>query len=175
MTFGAFADPIPAGTRIDVRSDQTIDVRDTLHEGRVYTATVANDVLNGNGRVHIPRGSRAELVVRRLGPNELSIDLDSVTVRGERYTIDSQATSRTRRDGVGGNQRTGQFVGGGALFGTILGAIAGGGKGAAIGALAGAAAGAGAQVLTRGEKVHIPAESILSFRLDRPLQIYRRR
>ncbi|MBV9086008.1 MAG: hypothetical protein JOY79_00865, partial [Acidobacteriaceae bacterium] len=45
------------------------------------------------------------------------------------------------------------------------GAIAGGGKGAAIGALAGGAAGAGAQTITRGSQVSIPAETELQFRL----------
>ena len=54
----------------------------------------------------------------------------------------------------------------------MLGAIAGGGKGAAIGALAGGAAGAGAQVLTRGPALEIPPETILRFRLDRPVYLY---
>ncbi|HVX66192.1 MAG TPA: hypothetical protein VHA11_06310, partial [Bryobacteraceae bacterium] len=55
--------------------------------------------------------------------------------------------------------------------GTILGAIAGGGKGAAIGAVAGGAAGAGAQVLTRGKDVKVPAETQLTFRLDQPINL----
>src|SRR5262249_40059549 len=54
--------------------------------------------------------------------------------------------------------------------GAIIGAIAGGGKGAAIGAGAGAAAGAGVQVLTRGDRVNVPAESLLTFRLAQPLR-----
>ena len=53
----------------------------------------------------------------------------------------------------------------------MIGAIAGGGKGAAIGAIAGGVAGAGAQVLTKGEKVHVPAESVLTFRLNSPLRV----
>jgi hypothetical protein len=167
----ARAQDIPSGTRVDVRTDQTIDARDRV-DGRVYTGTVSNDVIGGNGRVMIPRGARAELIVRRTEQNELSVDLDSVTVGDRRYSIDAAPTERGRRDGVGENKRTGEYVGGGALLGTILGAVAGGGKGAAIGALAGGAGGAGAQVLTRGNSVHIPAETVLSFRLDRPLAIY---
>ena len=62
-------------------------------------------------------------------------------------------------------------MGGGALFGSIIGGIAGGGKGAAIGALAGGAAGAGAQAITRGPVLHIPAETVLAFRLEQPLEI----
>lgn len=63
------------------------------------------------------------------------------------------------------------YVGGGAVLGTIIGAIAGGCKGAAIGALAGGAAGAGTEVATKGHTIRIPAESILSFRLDQPYRL----
>jgi outer membrane lipoprotein SlyB len=63
------------------------------------------------------------------------------------------------------------MVGGGAVLGTLIGAVAGGGKGAAIGAVTGSAAGAGAQVLTRGKSVKVPAESKLSFKLDQPLSL----
>ena len=57
------------------------------------------------------------------------------------------------------------------MLGSIIGAIAGGGKGAAIGAAAGAAAGAGTQTLTRGRFVRVPRESLLTFRLEHPLEI----
>jgi hypothetical protein len=51
----------------------------------------------------------------------------------------------------------------------VIGAIAGGGTGALVGGLVGAGAGAGAQTLTRGKSVHVPAESMLTFRLEQPL------
>jgi hypothetical protein len=47
--------------------------------------------------------------------------------------------------------------------------MAGGGKGAAIGAAIGAAGGAGTQVLTRGKQINVPAESVLTFKLDQPI------
>jgi hypothetical protein len=75
------------------------------------------------------------------------------------------------REGLGKNRRTAEMVGGGALLGTVIGAIAGGGSGAAVGAAVGAAGGAAAQVLTRGEEVRIPAESVLTFRLEQPIQL----
>ena len=81
-------------------------------------------------------------------------------------------TNASVRQGLGANKRTGKFVGGGALLGTVLGAIAGGSRGAAIGALAGGAAGAGGEVLTRGRALHIPPETILRFRLDYPVYLY---
>ena len=77
------------------------------------------------------------------------------------------------RDGVGVNKRTGAITGGGAAIGAIIGAIAGGGKGAAIGAGAGAGAGAVGQILTKGS-IKIPAETILTFRLDGPCGSWKR-
>jgi hypothetical protein len=114
-----------------------------------------------------------ELIVRRARDNDLILDIESITSYGQRYAIDTQAQriESSDRSGIGANKRTGEFVGGGAVLGTIIGAIAGGGKGAAIGAAAGAAAGAGGQVLTQGREVRVPAESILNFRLDRPLLV----
>jgi outer membrane lipoprotein SlyB len=56
-------------------------------------------------------------------------------------------------------------------LGAIIGAIAGGGKGAAIGAGAGAGAGALTQVVTKGGAIKVPAESVLTFQLDRPLRV----
>jgi hypothetical protein len=81
------------------------------------------------------------LIVQEVAGGELALDLRSVSVNGRRLILKSEDITNTRvRDGLGANKRTGAFVGGTALFGTIFGAIAGGGKGAAIGALAGAGA-----------------------------------
>ena len=61
------------------------------------------------------------------------------------------------------------MVGGGAGAGTLVGLLGGGGTGAIIGAFAGAAAGAGAQVLTQGKEIRVPAETVLYFRLEQPM------
>jgi hypothetical protein len=136
-------------------------------------ATVDNDVVDTNGRVVIPRGSNANLIANDVGHGEIAIDLRSVFVNGQRFILNAEdLTTGNRKPGVGENKRTGEYVGGGAVFGTILGAIAGGGKGAAIGALAGGAAGASAEMLTRGTRLRIPPEAILQFRLDRPVHLY---
>jgi len=169
---GRYPDRIPAGTRIKVRTNDTIDVRERTNN-RVYTGTVAEDVTGENGTVLIPRGANAELLVTSSDRNDLSVDLESITVRGHRYMVSAQAYDRARHTGIGANKRTGEYVGGGALLGTIIGAIAGGGKGAAIGALAGSGAGAGGEILTRGKAVRVPAETTLAFRLEQPLEIGR--
>jgi len=161
---------IPAGVHIRIRTDQPIDVRDRS-DGRIYTGSVAEDVFATDGNLVIPRDARAELIVQNLGDRDMTVDLESITVQGRRYMVAANTYDTARRTGVGANRRTGEYVGGGALFGSIIGAIAGGGKGAAIGALAGGAAGAGAQAITRGPVLHIPSETVLAFRLEQPLEI----
>jgi hypothetical protein len=133
---------------------------------------VDQDVVNRNGNVAIPRGANVELLVKKIAKNQIALDLESVTVNGQRYGIQTQdsVVNSQQSDGLGANSRTGEFLGGGAVIGAIIGAIAGGGKGAAIGGGLGAAAGAGTQVLTRGKTVNVPAESLVTFRLQQPLQ-----
>jgi hypothetical protein len=63
------------------------------------------------------------------------------------------------------------MVGGGAGLGALIGGLAGGGKGAAIGALAGAGAGTAGAGLTGNRDVTLPAESVVSFQLQTPLEI----
>src|SRR5947209_3658503 len=137
---GRYPDRIPAGTRIKVRTNDTIEVRERANN-RIYTGTVAEGVTGENGTVLIPKGANAELTVATSDRNDLSIDLESITVRGHRYMVAAEAYDRARHTGLGANKRTGEYVGGGAVLGTIIGALAGGGKGAAIGALAGSGAG----------------------------------
>jgi hypothetical protein len=131
---------------------------------------VARDVVDTNGRIVIPRGSDARLIVRNTG-NQMALDLQSVNVNGQRYTLDTDELDRGRQ-GLGENKRTGEFVGGGAALGAVIGALAGGGKGAGIGALAGGAAGAGAEVVTKGDRVRVPAETVLNFRLESNLNLH---
>ncbi len=171
-----------AGSEIHVRTDQAINVKQA-QPNQTFPATVSQDVMDANGNVLIPRGSQAQLiVVPANGSNtannntDLTLDLGSVSVNGQTYQIYSDSTSTTTgssssNGNIGMNKRTGKYIGGGALAGTIIGAIAGGGKGAAIGAIAGGAAGAGAQVLTRGKEVNVPAETELTFRLNDALTL----
>ena len=168
---GPHGGTIRTGTSISVRTNETIDVR--KNDGRVFAGVVAQDVRDESGNVAIPRGANAELIVKNVSNQDLALDLESVTVNGKRYavTTDAERVDSGQRDGIGANKRTGEFLGGGALVGAIIGAIAGGGRGAAIGAGAGAAAGAGTQLLTRGRNVKVPAESLLTFRLEQPLEM----
>jgi hypothetical protein len=163
---------LAAGTEVVLRTNERIDARNVV-EGQTFAAQIEENVRDSDGLTAIPRGSDARLVVRRLENNgDLTLDVASITVEGRRYLVSTADQElENQRQGIGGNRRTGEFVGGGALLGAIIGAIAGGGKGAAIGAGAGAGTGALAQIVTRGKEVHVPVESVIRFRLDRPLRL----
>lgn len=177
---------IPAGTNLSIRADQDIKAQD-VSSGNTYQAEIAQDVVDPNGTMIIPRGAPATLVVvdQNYNPNDpnstsssnnnkdLTLALQSLTVNGRNYMVQSNTVqgSNDKMGGIGANKRTGKYVGGGALAGAVIGAIAGGGKGAAIGAAIGAAGGAGAQVLTRGHQINVPAETVLNFKLDQPIYL----
>ncbi len=162
---------VPSGTEVSIRTSEYIRTSEAT-PNRTFTATIQQDVTDEAGHVAIPRGSDAALTVRKISKGELAIDLVSITVNGIKYAVDSDEIDQTnQRDGVGKNKRTGVMVGGGAALGAVIGAIAGGGKGAAIGAAAGAGAGGATQTLTRGKEVKLPTESVLKFRLSKPLTV----
>jgi hypothetical protein len=126
----------------------------------------------------IPRGSNAQIVIRSAtkggrfrGTSDLVLDLATVSVDGRLYQLGTVDMHREGKDGVGANKLTAEYVGGGAAVGAIIGAIAGHGKGAAIGAGSGAAAGTAAQVITKGGSVKVPAETVLTFQLDKALRV----
>lgn len=170
---------VPAGAEVTVRTEETIDSGHAV-EGQTFAAEVTNNVLDSSGAVVIPRGANAQIIIRSAskggrfrGSSDLVLDLVSVSVGGRRYQVSTADLVKQGRSGIGANKRTAEFGGGGAAFGAIIGAIAGGGRGAAIGAGSGAAAGAITQIVTKGS-IRIPAESLLTFRLDRPLRVVAR-
>jgi hypothetical protein len=167
---------LPAGTRISVRVEETIDSSRAV-EGQAFPAEVTQDVLDAAGNVVIPRDSNAQIVIRSVskggrirGAADLLMDLASVTVEGREYQLSTADLSERGKSGIGANRRTAEYSGGGAAIGAIIGAIAGGGKGAAIGAGSGAGAGALTQILTKGT-IKVPVESVLTFQLDQPLRV----
>ena len=165
---------IPAGATLVIRTNQSIS---TEQAGGTYRGEVAENVEDQSGRLLVPKGSVAELVVLQasgggaVGSPSLALGVRSITVNGRQYAISTSSSERSGDRGLGTNRRTAEMVGGGALLGTLIGAVAGGGRGAAAGALAGATAGAATQVLTRGKEVRVPAETLLTFRLEQPWRL----
>jgi hypothetical protein len=60
---------------------------------------------------------------------------------------------------------------GGAALGALVGAVADGGHGAAIGAGVGAGAGATSEIITGGDQVKVPSETLIDFTLQQDMSI----
>ncbi|MGB8475295.1 MAG: hypothetical protein WCE61_14525 [Candidatus Acidiferrum sp.] len=167
---------VPADTSLSVVLDEAVGSRLST-TGQTFSATVEEPVEVG-GRVAIPKHARVTGIVREAkaagrfkGGAVLELELISVTLADKDYEIQTSAPTYTSK---GKGKRTAVMVGGGAGGGAAIGAIAGGGKGAAIGALIGAAAGTGGAGLTGNRDITLPAETGLSFKLRRPLEIRER-
>jgi len=161
----------PAGTSITIRTTSAIDT-DRNRVGDYFSATLEDAVTMGS-QVILPRGAevkgritQAKESGRLAGKTELALELTEVIANGRSYTL---KTGEYLEVGSSMGKRTATTVGGVSALGAVIGAIAGGGKGAAIGAVAGAAAGTGVQLITKGETLKVPAETVLEFKLQSPL------
>jgi hypothetical protein len=164
---------VDAGTQIRVTVDQSVSSKSS-NPGDHFDASLAAPVVVGE-KVVIPSGARARGTVtdaksagKFKGNAELSVTLDSITVNGKSYTV--QTTSVTE-SGKGRGKRTAVGAGGGAAVGALIGAIAGHGKGAAIGAVAGAGAGTAGAAYTGERDITIAPETKLTFKLKEPLEV----
>lgn len=164
---------VPAGTTLTVRLGQAVGSK-ISQPGQSFTASLSSPV-EVDGKTVIPAGADASGTVvdakplgRFKGGAVLQVKLNSITVNGKSQSIDTSAVSRTQ---TGKGKRTAVLAGGGAGLGALIGGLAGGGKGAAIGALAGAGAGTGGAAFTGNKDIVLPAESVLTFKLEQPLDL----
>jgi len=74
---------IPAGTEIVVRTIDPIHMR-RPDPRQHFLASVEQDVVDADGRVVIPRGSPAHLIVHEVASGDIALDLRSVSVNGRR-------------------------------------------------------------------------------------------
>jgi len=164
---------IPAGQTLLVRMIDGVDssknhVGDVFHASLETNLTVNDQVVARKGTDVYGRLAEAKEAGHMSGSAELQLELTRIVIDGRDYPVVSSDYSL---QGKGRGSDTAKKVGGGAVAGAIIGAIAGGGKGAAIGAGVGSAAGAGVQVLTRGQQVKVPSETLLEFRLQQPAMV----
>jgi hypothetical protein len=164
---------IPAGQPILVRMIDSVDSSKN-HVGDIFHASLETD-LTVNGAVVARKGTdvygrlaEAKEAAHIKGSSELQLELTRMVIDGRDYPV---VSSDYTLQGKGRGSNTAKKVGGGAALGAIIGAVAGGGKGAAIGAGVGAGAGGAVQVLTRGEQVKGPSETLLEFRLQQPATV----
>ena len=158
---------IPAGTVLNVRLTETIDV-DAAKSGMTFKSLLDDPVMMG-GKVVLARGStvvleaiKVEQAGKMKGTDKIVLKANSISLGGRRYDI---VTAPVESKGGGEGKKTTRKVAGGAGLGAAIGGIAGGGTGAAIGALAGGAT--GAAVATQGtEHLKLEAETRLQFTLN---------
>jgi hypothetical protein len=164
---------LPAGQPIMIRMIDGVDSSKN-HVGDIFHASLETD-LNVNGVLVARRGSdvygrlaSADEGGKFSGKSELQLELTRLVIDGKDYRL---VSSDYNLQGKGRGGDTAKKVGGGAVLGAIIGGIAAGGKGAAIGAAAGGGAGAGVQILTKGQQVKVPSETLLEFRLQQPTTV----
>jgi len=168
---------IPSGTRISIRTIDAIDSTKN-HPGDRFQASL-EEPLTAGGNVVAPKGAD---VYGRLaeskksgtfsGKSELQLELTGIVVNGQTVPL---VTGEYEVKGKSRTASTAKRTIGGAAVGTIIGAIAGGGKGAGIGAAVGGGAGAGSEVITKGDQVKVPSETLLEFTIQQDVTITRPR
>lgn len=164
---------VPAGTRLVVRMIDSVNSRQN-RAGDTFTASLERP-LDVNGTVVARRGARVFGTLEQVksagkikGRSELRLALTGIEINGSTHPI---TTGSYDVRGKSRGKDTAKKVGIGAAVGGVIGAIAGGGKGAAIGAGVGAGAGTAAQVLTHGQQINVPSETVLDFTIEESVRL----
>jgi hypothetical protein len=164
---------LPAGTRISVRTIDAIDstknhVGDRFKASLEEPLTVNGEVIAAKGTDIYGRLAESKKSGTFTGRSELQLELTGIVVNGQTVPL---ATGEYELKGKSQGASTAKRSVGGAAVGSIIGALAGGGKGAGIGAIAGAGVGAGSKIITKGDQVRVPSETLLDFTLEQEVSI----
>jgi len=164
---------IPAGTRISVRTIDGIDsaknqVGDRFQASLEEPLLVDGNVVVAKGADVYGRLSESKKSGTFTGRSELQLELTGIVLNGQTIPV---VTGEYELTGKSRGASTAKRTVGGAAVGSIIGALAGGGKGAGIGAAVGAGAGAGSEIITKGDQVKIPSETLLEFTLQQEVTI----
>ncbi len=142
---------VPSGTSLVVRMNDTVSTRKASQD-TLYDANVAEDVLDQNGRVLIPKESPVELGVVSLGflgpggagMTELVLGVRAVTVNGVSYPVKTAGTAWDWDGGLEENRHTAKWVGGASETGPVL---------------------------TSGRRISVPTGTLLAFHTDDPIRL----
>jgi len=159
---------IPSGTSLLIRMIDSVDSsRNSI--GDAFNASLESPLLVGD-TVVAPKGAdvygklaHAKSAGKISGGAELTLELTGIRINGNIVPIDSTTYDVA---GKGRGKQSAARIGGGAALGAIIGGIAGGGAGAAIGAGVGAGAGTAVQLVTHGDTIRVPSETLLEFKLE---------
>ena len=164
---------IPAGTSVFVRMIDGVDsstnkIGDTFHGSLESPLVVGNTVVAPASADVYGKLTQAKAAGKISGAAQLTLELTGIRINGSIVPVDSTDYDVA---GKGRGTQSAERIGGGAVLGTIIGAIAGGGKGAAIGGVVGAGAGTTVQVVTKGDQVRVPSETLLEFKLQQDVTV----
>jgi|HubBroStandDraft_1064217.scaffolds.fasta_scaffold309824_2 hypothetical protein len=142
---------VPPGTSLIVRTKETVKTA-KAYRSTLYLASAAADILDQTGAVLIPAGSPVEMVVRfvpYLGPGGvgmtlLTLDIDAVVVRDARYPVETDY-EKPGAGGIGVNRGAAKWIG--------------------------ANEESAPHVITRGQSIFVPADTVLAFRIQAPLRL----
>jgi hypothetical protein len=170
---GAREVTLPAGTELPIVLDTPVG-SDTSRVEQPVHAHLSRPVMI-KGQTVVPEGSGVSGVVadatrsgKVKGRAHVAMRFDTLTLRDERYRIQTTAVGRTA---PATKKKDALEIGGGAAGGALIGALVGGGKGAAIGTAAGAGAGTAVVLSTRGKEVHLLKGAALRLRLTEPVTV----
>jgi hypothetical protein len=165
---------IKPGTYITVRVEQGLS-SDHNQGGDFFSASLAQPivvdgiVLAQTGQHVVGKVAEAKKAGRVEGTSRLALQLTGLTlVDGTQANVQSYVVQRNGQTSVGRDVGAVATTTG---MGAAIGAAADWGRGAAIGAGAGAAAGVVGVLLTRGRPTVVYPESVLTFRLDSPVNV----
>ncbi len=162
------------GTVVSVRLNSTLS-SDQNRSGDGFSATLDQPLVADGWVVARPgqsvmgRIATAQKAGRIKGVSQLGIELTELTAADGQ--IIPMRTQLLQSSGGTSHGQDAAVIGGTTGLGAALGAIAGGGKGAGIGAGAGAAAGIIGVLATPGRPTIIPAETLLTFRIEGPMTV----
>lgn len=161
---------VPAGTSLLVRMVDTVDSSKNAVGSR-FTATLETN-LEVEGVVVAPAGTKvygrlaqSKEAGRMAGKSELQLELTEIVIRGTAYPV---LSTDYKVSGKSSGSRSAKRILGGTGLGAIIGGIAGN---AGMGAAIGAAAGTTAALVQKGQKVNVPSETLLEFRLQQPASL----
>jgi hypothetical protein len=160
----------PSGATVSVTVTQQLSAKNN-NVGDGFSGELASPVTTASGATVFPRGAHVVGTVvaakgrgKFKGEGNLAIQVTEISG----HPVTTSAYLKTEK---GKGKRTAGMVGGGAGGGALIGGLAGGGKGALIGGLIGAGAGTAGAALTGNKDIVIPAESVVSFKLEAPVTV----
>ena len=164
---------IPAGTQISVRTIDAIDstynvVGDRFQASLEEPITLEDDVVVAKDALVYGRLTQAKESGTFTGRSQLRLELTGIAVNGKMVPV---VTGEYEVTGKSRGASTAKRTVAGAALGALIGAAADGGQGAAIGAGAGAGAGAASEIITGGDQVKVPSETLLDFTLQQDVSI----